>query len=467
MFEIETRNTEYFLLCRDYIRGKFGQDIPDSLNAATQGLLTDSMSETQIKLQIRALQNALSSTPEETKCLERFAALIESNHIKHKRFLMEDLYFIINTLAGITEDLDNKVAQLIPCQMQLSKLQQISHTIVKNANFGVLAVDASGAITMFNEAASEILSVPNQVIDKQFQEVFSILPQETFDFLTNCLSVTGSARKEINVKGKIKVVSVETDVLTRKNGQPEGAVLMLFDITSQEIENKLLEENIKLAAVGKLAAGVAHEIKNPLTVIKGFSQLLLTRDYEPDQRAKYLQLICQEAERANDFILDFLNLGKPKKPHRKIIDTLSVIEDVILLVQSQCFLNGVTITKHLDYSAKILADPDQLKQVLINLAKNSLEAMEDQTLTVKNLTFQTSMDNKSQTLVIYVSDTGTGISEDILDKVSSSFFTTKKFGTGLGLNISKSIIEQHGGQLTIASGPKGTTATVKLPLLES
>lgn len=465
MFEIETRNTEYFLLCRDYIRGKFGQDIPDSLNATTQEMLTEFTPETLIKLQVKALQEVLSSHAEDAECFERFAALTESNHIQYKRFLLEDLYFIINTLADITEDLDNKVAQLRPCQMQLFKLQQISHAIVKNANFGVLAVDESDTITMFNEAASEILYVPNQVIGKQFQDGFSVMPQETVSFLTNCLTITGSFRKEINVKGKIKVVLVETKVLLKKNGQREGAVLMLFDITAREQENKLLEENIKLAAVGKLAAGVAHEVKNPLTVIKGFSQLLLTREYEPDQRTKYLQLICKEVDRANDFILDFLKLGKPKKPHRKIIDPLSVIEDVILLIQSQCYLNGVTITKRLDCSKKILADPDQLKQVLINLAKNSLEAMEDPKLAAKNITFQTSIDDKSQTLAINVSDTGPGICEDILDKISSSFFTTKKFGTGLGLNISKSIIEQHGGQLTIASGPKGTTATIKLPLL--
>jgi signal transduction histidine kinase len=117
----------------------------------------------------------------------------------------------------------------------------------------------------------------------------------------------------------------------------------------------------------------------------------------------------------------------------------------------------------MDCSAEIFADPDQIKQVLIYLAKNSLEAMESST-NPKTLTFSISKDVKTQTLLISLTDTGCGIPCEMLDKVTTSFFTTKKFGTGLGLNISQTIIEQHGGFFEFVSSQEGTTATIHLPL---
>lgn len=488
---MEKRTAEYISLCTDFLKGEFGSSIPDSLKKACKEMMLDTPPQEIAKIQLEAFKAVLSTRLRETTYMDRFKALVEYTHYfwntNLNKWLMEsacstdmppaaplklsslkqhleEANFMIVKLSEITEELDGSVSRLVPCERQLFKLQQISHTIIQNADFGVLGVDKPGRITIFNQWASRLFSIPETVIEEKFEEAFSRMPRESFDFLFNSLFIKGHSQKTINIDGELKVLEIVSNELLGKKGEREGAVLLIFDMTSREREKKVLEENIKLAAVGRLAAGVAHEIKNPLTVIKSLTQLMLYKKYDSFQTAKYLELICQEVDRANTFIQDFLNLGKPQKPCFQSTEACRIIEDTITLIQSQCLLNGVEIVRNLDCSAKVLVDPDQLKQVLLNLAKNSLEAMEG-TTGKKSLTFTAVKNTKKQNLLISLTDTGCGIPEEILDKVTTSFFTTKEFGTGLGLNISKAIIEQHGGELKFFSSKEGTTATITLPLI--
>lgn len=482
--------SEYNALCCEFLRGDYGNNLPQDLKEATQAIMRKFSPGEVARIQFDALKTVLLPNTASAQCLDRFGMLLELNHshseglpkllkdfahqtdpiagsrIPDIKDYFEETNFMITKMAEITEDLDIKISRLIPYEMQLFELQQISHAIVQNADFGVLAVDNLSKITMFNKAASNILHLPENVVGKTLEEAFFGLRKEDYDFVFKALHGKSSSLIEVKINGETKVLEVVANVLLGKAGEPEGAVVVLHDVTLKEREKKILEENIKLAAVGKLAAGVAHEIKNPLTVIKGFSQLLLAKDHDDPQVPNFLRIICEEADRANLFIQDFLSLGKPKQPSRKLINVRKLVADVIALLESQCFLQGIDIEQHLDCSCELLADPDQLKQVLINLAKNSVEAMEGSKRN-KKLTFFMAINNATQTFSISIKDTGCGIPEEMMSKIMTSFFTTKKYGTGLGLNISKNIIEQHGGHLKFFSSPEGTTATIELPLMEN
>lgn len=481
--------THYSELCQDYIQGNTRETIKNNLDNLSMEIFRHLNPEAIVRIQLDALMKVVGVDDSEKKYFQRCFELAQmttkhfdstQNNLKElvqqaeeisgagtgllglKQYL-EDTGFMLSRLAEMTEYLDHKIAQMSPFEMQLRKLEQISHAIVQNANFGVLVVDSCFRITMINKASSEILAIPEEVIGSTLAEVFSGHTKETTAVVLNALSGDRHQMAEVEITGKRKVLDIVADKLVGKDGEKEGAVALIYDISEKEAEQKAIEENIKLAAVGKLAAGVAHEIRNPLTVIKGFSQLLMNKnDYDTETR-HYIQIICAEAERANAFIQDFLNLGKPKNPRKRIIDAREIVSETVALIESQCFINGIEIDKQIEASGEIMADPDQIKQVLINLAKNSVEAMEG-CPKAKQLSFGIQKCPENRFLRIFVRDTGCGIPPEILEKITTPFFTTKRFGTGLGLNISQSIIERHGGKLKFSSDDQYTTATIELPL---
>lgn len=479
---IETLASQYASLCLDYIKGNTEESIKNKLDVISCEVFRDLSSDVVVRIHLDSLIRALGPDPIEMKCFERYYELVKTacsyynNELvkQIERFsgtkmtladfmkYMEETAFLLSKLAEMTEYLDYKITQMSPYEMQLRKLEQISHTIIQNANFGVLVVDRSFSITMINKAAAEILAIPENSVGRTLEEVFAGHSKEITAVMVSALSGDRHQLVEVDIKGETKILDIVSDRLLDQTGTREGGVALIHDVSAVETERKVMEENIKLATVGKLAAGVAHEIKNPLTVIKGFSQLLLSKNLDPDI-TNYLQIICEEAERANAFIQDFLKLGKPKEPRKKAIDAREIVMETIALLESQCFLHRIEIIPKLDISGEIFADPDQIKQVLLNLAKNSVEAMEA-SLRPRKLIFEIWKDNIEKTLNISVSDTGIGISKEILEKITTPFFTTKKFGTGLGLNICQNIIELHGGSLTITSNEEHTTATIMLPL---
>ena len=481
--------SQYVSGCSAFLSGSSENCLPKILDSAYHELAEQISPAELIKLQIEALKHVLSANPKDLQCLDRFSFLIEKTfsgyeglqalvkdllsetedfagngmHLPALKQHLEESKFMINSLAEITENLDNQICQLLPCQVRLSELQQISHTILQNADFGVLVLDESYRIKMVNKTASGILGIPENVQGCSLEQVLLWRFQEKLDILLSPNRTQGSTTIVAEIKGEIKTLEIETSILLGKRGKTEGWVLIIHDITSKEKAQKVMEENLKLAMVGHLAAGVAHEIKNPLTVIKGFSQLLLRKTYEDPQVSNFLAIIAKEVDGANLIIQDFLNLGKQSKPRKEVFEMCSVIESTIALIESQCFINGIEIDKQLDCPSEILADPHQIQQVLINLAKNSMEAMEG-SIPTKQLSFIARNNIEAGTLLISVKDSGCGIPEDRLEKVKLPFFTTKKYGTGLGLNVSKDILEQHGGQLSITSDHQGTTATIELPL---
>ncbi|MHC0036142.1 ATP-binding protein [Pseudoneobacillus sp. C159] len=227
-------------------------------------------------------------------------------------------------------------------------------------------------------------------------------------------------------------------------------------INSLEKVNEDLRNNEKLAAVGQLATSIGHEIRNPLAALKGFTQL----QYEkyPDDKG-FFQIMENEIERMNLIVNDLMYIGKPKSLSLLKHDLRDIINYVVTILSQIAGLNQVGFKVDLDNSPMILCDGNQLKQVFINLIKNSIESMP----TGGSVTI--SSKNAYEYLIIRIEDEGLGIEKEKIAMLGQPFFSTKQDGNGLGLMVSMSIIEKHNGKIVFDSKPgKGTTVEVYLPI---
>ncbi|OUM94159.1 MAG: hypothetical protein A9Z00_00595 [Thermobacillus sp. ZCTH02-B1] len=258
----------------------------------------------------------------------------------------------------------------------------------------------------------------------------------------------GSAVGMLQVEDLSDSVKLENEIrrLTRDADAMYGA------------ENLIQSE--KLAAAGQLAAGIAHEIRNPLTSLKGFLQLLKSGSSSAAKREAYLTIMLEELGRIEQILGELLVLSRPRAAQFARTGIAQMIRHVVLLLQPQAVMRGVEIrVLPIPDEAHIYCDENQIKQVLINIVKNGIEAMEHGgVLTIEAVV-------NRDTAEIRVTDQGTGIPPDKLDRLGSPFFTTKENGTGLGLTVCYRIVRNHGGRIEVDSRPgEGTTFAIYLPV---
>jgi len=229
----------------------------------------------------------------------------------------------------------------------------------------------------------------------------------------------------------------------------------------QAIQAHLIQSE-KLAAVGKLAAGVAHEINNPLTGILTNSSLML-EDLDPDHPWRDdIQTIVSETLRCRNIVKGLLDFARQTKPQRTLIDMNDVAEEVLSLVRNQSSFRNIRVTTELDPTLPaVLADNDQMRQVVLNIVLNASEAMPQGGA----LRVASKVDATETGIELRISDSGPGIPNDVKARLFEPFFTTKKMGTGLGLAIAYGIMERHKGQLRVDTArDRGTTFTIALPI---
>ncbi|WP_169910783.1 ATP-binding protein [Evansella clarkii] len=255
--------------------------------------------------------------------------------------------------------------------------------------------------------------------------------------------------KEIEVLIKMLPIKI--------NDKVAGVFEIIKDISEIRKLEALMYQSDKLHAVGELAAGVAHEIRNPLTSMKGFLQLS-----KPDIKKDYYEIMEKELERINEIVGEFLLLSKPHKVSFSSKDLGPVISNIISFIQPEALLKNVEITASLEDGLSVInCEENQLKQVMINLLKNSMEAMP------AGGKIQVAAENTPAGISLKIKDEGPGIPEDVLKKIGQPFYTTKEDGNGLGMLVSQRIVEAHGGQLFIESEMgKGTLVEIRLPAHE-
>lgn len=323
---------------------------------------------------------------------------------------------------------------------------------------GILVVDIHGNVIDGNPAICKMSGYTLEEFKKIELPTFVVDEDLEKKFYHTHRALSGLAQEyTITVKNKsgdqLQVMIKMVPIIEHEN------VVGLFEIIKDITEAKKMEEMMyhsdKLNAVGQLAAGVAHEIRNPLTSLKGFLQIS-----KPQLQDDYVKIMEDELERINQIVGEFLYLSKPQKISFKTKNITEIINDVVQFIQPEALLTGVEIHKHYTKEVPMIhCEDNQLKQVFINLLKNAMEAM----ASGGNIHIYVSV-GKTE-LTVNIKDEGKGITKDTLEKIGHPFYTTKENGNGLGLVVTQRIIEAHGGAFSIESEVgRGTTAKLIFPL---
>ncbi|WP_100399201.1 PAS domain S-box protein [Bacillus sp. FJAT-44742] len=254
--------------------------------------------------------------------------------------------------------------------------------------------------------------------------------------------------------GDVFDVSITFSPIQNKDGQVTGISAISRDIHERKKTEQLLRRSEKLSALGQLAAAVAHEVRNPITTVKGFTQLL-----QGKVEFEYTDLMLSELDRVEIIINEFLTLAKPQAVHFKEEDVADVIHNILALVKTQAAMHSIEIQTYFQPDVlPIFCDSNQIKQVFLNILKNAIEAMPNGGL------LKIEAREFSSYVEIEIEDDGIGISPERMRKLGEPFYSNKEKGTGLGLMVCYKIIEEHHGEIYFASEEgKGTTVTIRLP----
>lgn len=343
----------------------------------------------------------------------------------------------------------------------LSRIKAFSDNVVENMPIGLIALDDRRRIAAFNSTAESVLQLPHrQVVG---QEAAKVLPPELRAELIDGQIQIGVVEKEINCTvggGKIVPLEIGASLLEDENGNSLGYVILFKDLTEVRSLRREIERSRRLATVGGLAAGVAHEIRNPLSSIKGFATYFKERYQDSPQDQKTAEIMISEVDRLNRVVGQLQEFARPVEVSPKPTSLKDFMADSVRLIEHQAVEKKITVrTMNSARVDKANIDPDRLNQVLLNLYLNAIEAMEPGgTLDV------TLSEMRDGVIGIAVADTGGGIAGQNLARIFDPYFTTKSTGTGLGLAIAHNIIEAMGGQISVQSRPgHGTTFNLAIP----
>lgn len=318
----------------------------------------------------------------------------------------------------------------------------------------IVFIDNLGLVTLCNQsAADDLLTDRDSIIGKHIRELLH-LPDELIVLLETLHSGNPVFNREVlDTNYGINNTRIYYD----QNGEIKRV------LGSFQFLNKVKEAE-KQAVAGRIAAGIAHEIRNPLTTVRGYLQFLADQ-FTPEIAELVKSLLIPELDRANKIITDFLAIAKPSDNKFELVNTNSYINDDLgPFLKSEAFLRNVEIeficSKDID-NCYISINPSEILQIFINLFRNSLEAQSDKRL---RITIETKL--CLQRVQINFRDNGSGISPDDLEHIFDPFFTTKDEGTGLGLSVSRKMVENHGGSISVRSGSKGTVFYIQLPFIK-
>lgn len=342
--------------------------------------------------------------------------------------------------------------------------RSLSENVMDSMIDGVITVDVSGNITFMNQAAMNLTGIRlDEIIGKPYMETmfneigFKSILMETLETGANYMG----AEMELPLQGRKNLyISSSTSPLHDSEGNFIGAVLSFKDIS----EKKRLEQQVyradRLAAIGEMMAGVAHEIRNPLTAIKSLVQYLQEGSTE-EERQEYYPIIVKEVDRVNKIIHELLYFSRPSHANALPTNLNQLVEETVILAKSIA-KNTVNFYLKLEKDLpNVEIDPEQFKQVFLNILINSIQAMEN----TGDITIESLLDREQGKVLLHFSDTGTGIHEDKLEKVFDPFYTSKKEGTGLGMAVVQRIVTAHNGDVYLQNIPSGgLKVTIQIPI---
>ena len=348
----------------------------------------------------------------------------------------------------------------------LSRIKAFSDNLVENLPMGVVAFDPGLHIAMMNQSAGTILHLP--VTEATGKPGEDFLPPELNSLLMDISEKNQIMDKQIECPlpdGRLVPLEVCATRFRDDTGTPFGTVLLFKDLSEVNALRKEIARTQRLVTVGRLAAGVAHEIRNPLSSIKGFATYFKERYVNEPQDQQIATIMIQEVDKLNRVVGQLLEFARPIEILKKWVPIMPIVQDGLKLIEQKAVDRKIRINTNFSPQMETAyIDPDRINQVLLNLFLNAAEAMPDGgelTVSVKKTPDGTAME-------IIVSDTGLGIESAHIGNIFDPYFTTKPAGTGLGLAIVHNIIEAHQGLIEVQSEVgRGTKMILRLPLPES
>lgn len=343
----------------------------------------------------------------------------------------------------------------------LSRVKAFSDSLVENMPIGLLAIDTENTITSANQAAESILQRSTREIIGH--KIDGILTPEIQELARKLRTDSGVLEKEIDYPrsdGKRIPLEIMGTVLEEEDGSLLGYVILFRDLTEIQRLRKEIERTQRLASLGRLAAGIAHEIRNPLSSIKGFATYFRDRYRDVPEDQKTADIMIHEVERLNRVIGQLLEFARPMNIQLKPTSLQPLVKHTMKMIENQAREKNIEIkTTFSDHVDEVMIDTDRMSQVFLNLYLNAIEAMEEGGTLFIGLTHLDSGETK-----IVISDTGKGIAPPDHSRIFDPYFTTKPSGTGLGLAIVHRIVEAHKGEIVVESRQgTGTVVSIILP----
>ncbi len=360
-----------------------------------------------------------------------------------------------------------------------------NETLLQNLTSGVIAAGTDGRITVFNNEAGQITGLDRQ---EMLACSLNALPLDLAEPLVATLT-TGESQQDqelsLDAGNAEVIIRTSTSIFHGQDGQVLGALMVLTDVTAIKRLELQIRRSDRLASLGTLSAGMAHEIKNPLVSLKTFAQLLPERYQDSDFRDTFSNLIGHEIDRIDSLVNQLLRFARPAKPILKPLHAHEILEKALTLVGHRLYQKDIKLERLWQADVDtIRGDADQLEQVFLNFFLNAMDAMKTQgelsvTTEIKadeHWVNPRAYGNRENTgngngevpeaLLISIRDTGEGIRAEDIPHVFDPFFTTKDYGTGLGLSVVHGIVQEHGGQIEVESElQKGTVFHILLPLV--
>lgn len=366
----------------------------------------------------------------------------------------------------------------------IRRIEDLTCDILSGIIDGIAVSDVEGRILVWNRAAEEMTGVSSSdAMAGGIREVFRDNPQ-VIGQIEKTLA-TGRSYSDYEAELRLRnrppfPAAIVTSCLTDRAGDILGVILTIRDQTGVRDLKERVRRSDRLAAIGTIAAGIAHEIKNPLLGIRGAAQLMLSelcskdteRSSDRSGLVEYVDVIIKEADRLNNVLEGMLDFTRIRPREMRSHNIHAILDRVLLLLEDTARKNSIVLIRQYDPSLPdVMGDEGQIIQVFLNIIKNAIEAMPNggrlSVITrVSDLFTSVQTDEKKrQLMVVKIVDTGRGMSQAHLEEIFSPFFTTKETGLGLGLALSYQIVQEHMGMIRVESREgEGTTFSVYLPL---
>lgn len=413
-----------------------------------------------LERQIRESRQAYEDLSEANQKLERVSA-------ERARLLKKIRLFNVELKEKVreaTQELEETNKKLDSKVKELGTLEKFNKSIFSSVTSGIIVADVPGRVTFINPEGRRILEVPElkrkKHCSKYLPEGCQPLAEHLLATLEHGEDRSGWELELLSASSKMIQLGVSSSLLRDYSHKKTGVVAIFRDITETKRMQKQIQRQERLVALGQLAAGVAHEIRNPLGGILGFAELLKRELADQGDYDNYIDKIIEEVDILNKIVGNILDFARSQKPRPVFLDVNDVLENALELAGHKIEKNGIVVKRKLDDDIPgVRADSHQLRQVFLNILYNSCEAMDSG----GEIRIVSGFRTDSREIFVEFHDNGPGFETREKEQVFNPFYTTKASGTGLGLAIAYRIIENHGGQIQVKSEPgRGSTFTVWL-----